>query len=283
MAFSVPLLSRMNWRGVRVAVSSIRWGPIFKSHSTIEELDNQLSEVLLWFVPMDTVMRRSFDSLWFDNECRIAFDRKRSHIVVGLVVGRMLTGICARSETEACYVSAKARYSERCVARLDASLSPGHWWKALNGPVFRSSSGIPPLQAPGRGLVSDPVAKAELLSSWFDSKQSRVAVGLPSTCHSRPGTRSLRIFLLFFRVTVSLLAPKLSRIIRILLSRGVFPRQWRWAVITTIPKGPLFSLVFGYLPISLTYSVKDLWKTDIHYITLLHGTFWLVPLSSIRL
>ena len=76
----------------------------------------------------------------------------------------MLTGICARSEKEACYVSAKARYSERCVARLDASLSNGHWWTALNGPVFGSSSGIPPLQAPGRGLVSDPVTKAELLA-----------------------------------------------------------------------------------------------------------------------
>ena len=28
---------------------------------------------------------------------------------------------------EACYAFAKARYTERCVARLDASLSPGHW------------------------------------------------------------------------------------------------------------------------------------------------------------
>ena len=32
LAFSVPLLSRVNWSGVRDALSSTRWGPIFKSH-----------------------------------------------------------------------------------------------------------------------------------------------------------------------------------------------------------------------------------------------------------
>ena len=119
----------------------------------------------------------------------LAFDRKKS-------AHRHLSGsrsyvdwdlvVRARSESEVCYASAKARYSEQCVARLDASLTPGDWWRALKGPVFGSSSAILPLQGPGRGLVSNPVGKAEILSSWFDSKQSRVAVVLPSTCHPRP-------------------------------------------------------------------------------------------------
>ena len=89
LASSVPLLSRVNWRGVCDALSPNRWGPIFKSHSMIEDLDNQLSEVLLRFVLMVTVRRRSGDSPWFDDECRIASVERG----VGLAVGRMLTGI----------------------------------------------------------------------------------------------------------------------------------------------------------------------------------------------
>ena len=175
----------------------------------------------------------------------------------------------APSEAEACYASTKARYSEQCVARLEDSLSPTHWWRALKGPVFGCSSSIPPLQAPGKGLVSDPVCIAELLSSWFDNKQSRVSVELPSTCHHQPGfsrfafrsgevCRLLQdldgsgsvdhsgIFPLLFRETASVLAPKLSRIFRILLSRGVFPRQWRRAVIKPIPKCTCI-IFFGFL------------------------------------
>ena len=49
-----------------------------------------------------------------------------------------------------------------------------------------------------------------------------------------------------------MLATKLSLISRILLTCDVFPGQWRRAVITPIPKGPLSSLVSGYRPISLT-------------------------------
>ena len=41
---------------------------------------------------------------------------------------------------------------------------------------------IPPLCSPCGALVSDPAVKAELLSAWFDSKQSRDIVELPQTC-----------------------------------------------------------------------------------------------------
>ena len=49
---------------------------------------------------------------------------------VGLEASRMLTGISLfvhAVRQNFCYASAKARYSERCVSRLDASLSPVHW------------------------------------------------------------------------------------------------------------------------------------------------------------
>ena len=52
--------------------------------------------------------------------------------------------------------------------------------------MFGAESDIPPLCSPGGALVSDPAGKAELLSMWFDSKQSRDIVELPQTCHPRP-------------------------------------------------------------------------------------------------
>ena len=42
---------------------------------------------------------------------------------------------------------------------------------------------MPPLVNEGGGLVCDSVGKADLLSDYFDSKQSREAVDLPLTCH----------------------------------------------------------------------------------------------------
>ena len=170
--FGVLLLARVNWRGVHESLSSIEFCPFFSSHSTIYDLDNQLSKGLLQFVPMVTVWRRSGDSPRFHDECRTAFDRKSTAY-------RRLSGslsnvdwdqfVSALSEAEACYASAKVRYSEQCVAKIDACMhvSPSHWWRALKGPVFESST--------SRNLVFIPVCKAELLSSWFDSKQSHEA------------------------------------------------------------------------------------------------------------
>ena len=50
--------------------------------------------------------------------------------------------------------------------------------RTLKGHVFGAESDIPPLCSPGGAFVSDPVGKAELLSAWFDSKQSRDIVEL---------------------------------------------------------------------------------------------------------
>ena len=45
--------------------------------------------------------------------------------------------------------------------------------------MFGAESDISPLCSPGGALVSDPAGKAELLNTWFDSKQSRDIVELP--------------------------------------------------------------------------------------------------------
>ena len=70
------------------------------------------------------------------------------------------------------YASAKAHYSADCRRNVDECSSANDWWRTLKGHVFGAEPDIPPLCSPGGALVSDPAGKAELLSTWFDSKQS---------------------------------------------------------------------------------------------------------------
>ena len=141
--------------------------------------------------------------------------------------------------------------------------------------MFGAESDIPPLCLPGGALVFDPAGKAELLSTWFDNKQSRDIVELPQTCHPRPafcgiafrareverylldlvpngGVDPSGCFSMFFQKTASVLAPKLSCLFRRLLRGGEFPLEWQIADVTPIPKGPLSALVCNYRPISIT-------------------------------
>ena len=45
---------------------------------------------------------------------------------------------------------------------------------------------MPTLVSEGGGLVCEAVGKADLLSDYFDSKQSCEAVDVPLTCHPSP-------------------------------------------------------------------------------------------------
>ena len=92
----------------------------------------------------------------------------------------------ARGTANRLYAAAKGRYFADCRRKLDDCASANAWCRALKGHVFGAESDIPPLCSPGGVLVPDPVGKAELLSAWFDSKQSRGIVELPQTCHRRP-------------------------------------------------------------------------------------------------
>ena len=66
------------------------------------------------------------------------------------------------------------------------------------------------------------------------------------------GTDPLGMFPLFLKETSKVLAPKLSAVFRRLLRSGSFPKCWRVANITPIPKGPPSARVSNYRPISIT-------------------------------
>ena len=50
---------------------------------------------------------------------------------------------------------------------------PHKWWSTHKSTVFGSSSTLPLLVGEGGGLLCKSVFKADLLSEYFDSKQSR--------------------------------------------------------------------------------------------------------------
>ena len=93
--------------------------------------------------------------------------------------------------------------------------------------------------------MCESVGKADLLSDHFDSKQSRVAVDLPLTCHPSPslatfafrssevrrlmldldpygGTDPLGMFSLFLKRPAGVMAPRLSVVFRRLVRLGSF-------------------------------------------------------------
>ena len=270
-----PLKSRVNWNAVCEALSGLNWRSIFRSPTMVHDFDREVSGIMERFVPMVTVRRRGGDAAWFDGDCRRDFELKQSayHRWCRNRSAENWDLFCqARGTANRLYAAAKARYSADCRRNLDDCVSANAWWRTLKGHVFGAESDIPPLCSPGGALVSDPAGKAELLSTWFDSKQSRDIVELLQTCHPRLHSVALPLenvrlsgtcwiliqmvesgcFPMFFRKTASVLAPKLSCLFHRFLRGSEFPLEWRIADVTPIPKGPLSALVCNYRPISIT-------------------------------
>ena len=112
---------------------------------------------------------------WFDSDCRRAFELKqsayhrwcRNRTAVNWDLFCQARGtanrLCDCEGSLLCYLPSES-------LMIVPLLMPGG---TLKGHVFGAESDVPPLCSPGVVLISDPAAKAELLSAWFDSKQSR--------------------------------------------------------------------------------------------------------------
>ena len=151
------------------------------------DFDREVSRIMERFVPVITVRRRGGDAAWLDGDYRRALKQSAYHRWCRnrSVVNWNL--FCqARKTANRLYAAAKARYSADCRRNFDDCASVNAWWRTLKGHVFDAESDTPPLCSPGGALVSDPAGKAELLNTWFDSKQSRDIIELQQTCHPRP-------------------------------------------------------------------------------------------------
>ena len=78
VARRIPLKSRVNWKAVCEALSGLNWRSIFRSPTMVLDFDREINRIIERFVPMVTVRRRGGDAVWFDGDCRRAFELKQS-------------------------------------------------------------------------------------------------------------------------------------------------------------------------------------------------------------
>ena len=221
---------------------------------------------------------RNSDKPWFDIDCRRAFDRKQEAYRRWTRNRSAINWVCFRDCQKIAnevYARAHTQYKINCKEVLLNAQSSHKWWSTLKSAVFGADSTLPPLIGVGGGLVCDPEAKAVLLANYFDSKQARDGITLPSTCYPSAGlttfafrsrevkrllleldpyggTDPTGMFPLFFKESADVLAPRLSIVFRSLIRSGSFPSCWREANVTPVPKGPSSSTVDKYRPISIT-------------------------------
>ena len=72
------------------------------------------------------------------------------------------------------------------------------------------------------------------------------------------GTDPSGMFPVFLKRTADVMAPPLSVVFRRFVRLGSFPACWRYSNVTPIPKGPPFSSVTNYRPISITSMLSKL-------------------------
>ena len=82
------------------------------------------------------------------------------------------------------YATAGRQFDVRKRDILMNTQCPHKWWSTLRSHVFSLSSSLPHFVGRGGGLVCESFVKANLLSAYFDRKQSRDLVSSP--CHPSP-------------------------------------------------------------------------------------------------
>ena len=148
------------------------------------------------FVPTKVNRVLNKDKPWFNDDCRLGFDIKQgTHLRWTRDRSRVNWDEFVHYQRRAntVYAEAMRQFSVRSRDVLMNALCPHKWWSTLKSAVLGSTSdsSLPPLIRAGGVLVCEPVRKADMLSAYFDGKQYRDPVDLPSTCHPSPGLTTL--------------------------------------------------------------------------------------------
>ena len=280
------LKHRTNWDRVRTAMAHLPWPRILSSPDPVQELNIGITQVISRFVPTKTLCFRSNDKPWFDTRCRSAFDAKqvayrrwqcnRNSYNWQLFVD-------SRARAQLVYDDAQTEYDERTRETLLECDNESKWWTSLKKSIFGTAPSIPPLLGSGGAMIADPAGKADLLASQFNSKMSSAVFVEPPFCHPSPECSSLAfrsstvkrlllqldsyggvdgdgIFPLLLKESAEVISPKLSVLLRRLITQGVFPVPWRDANVTAIPKGAASPKKEEYRPISITPVLSKLFE-----------------------
>lgn len=269
----------VDWQAVGTDVESLDWHDVFQHESPVDRMNKLLLDILHRHVRIKRIKLRSRDRPWFCGQCRVLYDEKQAAYHRWQRSRQRFdyeAFVEARDRAQRYFTRAVEQFEARVERRLRETEDPHGWWRTLKESLFGMQQSVPPLLNAGTGvLVSDPARKAEVLMGAFESKQSDRVLDLPPTCYPLPtlrgvafrsgrvkdllskldsygGSDSLGFFPLFFKEVANFLAPKLSKVFRILLKRGSFPKCWREANITPLPKGSPSPMGRDWRPISIT-------------------------------
>ena len=73
----VLLKQKVNWSAVCYAIGVMPWRSIWSADNPVERLNVHLTQLVERFVPTKVIRVRNKDKLWFDDDCRLAFDIKQ--------------------------------------------------------------------------------------------------------------------------------------------------------------------------------------------------------------
>ena len=164
MSRKVFLKHQIDWNTVCGAIRDLPWRNIWLSDKPVEVLNEHILSLLVGrFVPTKIIRVHNKDrpDLMINAGMLLASSLR-------LIFGGPVIALDYWEEFVRCQVRANETYSEAKCQFSDSNRdvlmnvhSPHKWWSTLKSTVFSSSE--------GGGLVCESVAKADLLSDYFDS------------------------------------------------------------------------------------------------------------------
>ena len=127
----------------RLCLDLDNWICIFWSPTMVQDFDREVSRIMERFVPMVTVKRRGGDAAWFDGDCRRAFGLKESDY--------------------------------HCWCRNCSAVNWEHEEWQRDSMLLRTLVTL----LTGVRILK---AEAELLTAWFNNKQSRCYCNFTGSC-----------------------------------------------------------------------------------------------------
>ena len=83
---------QVNWNTVGDALQDLPWRSIWSDDNPVEVLNEHLSLLVGRYVPTKAISVRNKDKLWFDEQCRRAFDLKQKAYLSVPVIALGLIG-----------------------------------------------------------------------------------------------------------------------------------------------------------------------------------------------
>ena len=160
-------------------------------------------------VPKRTIMVRTGDKPWFDDQCILAHCAKQREYRVWSRSRRRMDwedNRVSRHHGQHVHVEAERAFNEQSRALITIAQNPRIWWSTVKTAVFGASSSLPPLVDRRYRLVCSADEKGSLFSALFDASNaktvfsSRIPVTLLSCCVLLPS--GLALFTVWFWVGI---------------------------------------------------------------------------------